>query len=310
MSVVGDWLDRFVDKMPDASWFQFLAANVVLPFWAWRQPTPPLPGGARVSIQPSENLQRMMNLVMPLKDKSAIGRARAAFAVAQNVDEIFAGLDNVGTVHFARFVLIGNYVCMISVYDGDFSNYIRDFIATIGSVFDAILKLVEGGEAVKPYEKKIEPLSTGCTRTTCSRRRTFRLICSSYRRRLAACRASEGSTDSRSLPREVTLQLPPIRNFTRRRVPRLSRLFRRASAPEVGGRLVSDEFIAKTFKATSCAATSQLCTLPPAGGPGSPDGAKISWRFSRGRKRRRARDHQREALGPEAGCLFQHRHNL
>ena len=97
-----------------------------------------------------------MNLIMPLKDKSAVGRANAAFAIANNVDEIFAGLDNVGTVHFARFLLIGDYLCMISVYDGDFTNYIRDFIATIGSVFDEVMKVVEGGDALRPTTKKIE----------------------------------------------------------------------------------------------------------------------------------------------------------
>lgn len=98
----------------------------------------------------------MMNLVMPLKDKSPIGRALAAFAIAKNVDEIFAGLDNVGTVHFARFVLIGDYICMISVYDGDFTNYIRDFIATIGSVFDDVVSLVEGSEGITPSTQNIE----------------------------------------------------------------------------------------------------------------------------------------------------------
>ena len=65
----------------------------------------------------------MMNLIMPLKDPSPAGRARATLAIAQNVDEIFAGLDNVGTVHFARFLLLDDKICMISVYDGDFSNY-------------------------------------------------------------------------------------------------------------------------------------------------------------------------------------------
>jgi hypothetical protein len=150
------WFDRFVDSLPQKRWFKFLAANLVLPYWAWRYPTPPLPGGPRITVQPSENVQRMMNLVMPLKDRSAIGRAEAALAIAQNVNEIFAGLDNVGTVHFARFVLIGDYLCMISVYDGDFTNYIRDFIATIGSVFDAVVALVEGGEAVIPSEDNVE----------------------------------------------------------------------------------------------------------------------------------------------------------
>lgn len=156
MASEGGWFDRFVDGLPDTALFQFLSAKVLVPYWAWRTPTPPLPGGPRLSVQPSENVQRMMNLIMPLKDTSAIGRAKATLAIAQNVDEIFSGLDNVGTVHFARFVLIGDNLCMISVYDGDFTNYIRDFIATIGSVFDEVVALVEGGEAIIPSATHVE----------------------------------------------------------------------------------------------------------------------------------------------------------
>lgn len=156
MTPGASWLDRLVDSLPARGWFQFLSRHVVVPFWIWRDPKPKLPGGPRPSPQPGENLQRMMNLVMPLKDPSPMGRAKAALAVAQNVDEIFAGLDNVGTVHNARFLLLGDNLCMLSVYDGDFSNYIRDFIATIGSVFDAIMDLVEGGEELKPTERNIE----------------------------------------------------------------------------------------------------------------------------------------------------------
>jgi hypothetical protein len=156
MTSAPSWFDRFVDGLPEKGWFQFLSRHVVVPYWVWRESRPKLPGGPRPSPQPGENLQRMMNLIMPLKDPSPMGRAKAALVVAQNVDEIFAGLDNVGTVHNARFLLLGNNLCMLSVYDGDFSNYIRDFIATIGSVFDAIMDLVEGGETLKPTEKNIE----------------------------------------------------------------------------------------------------------------------------------------------------------
>lgn len=152
----GGWFGRFVDSLPDRGWFQFLSTYLVVPFWVWRDPKPKLPGGPRATVQPSENLQRMMNLVMPLKDGSPVGRAKAAFAIAQNVDEIFAGLDNVGTVHFARFVLIERNICMISVYDGDFSNYIRDFIATVGSVFDSVISLVEGAETLTPTAHNVE----------------------------------------------------------------------------------------------------------------------------------------------------------
>lgn len=150
------WLDRFVNKLPNMAVIKFLTAHILVPYWAWRTPVSPLPGGPPFSIQPGDNLQRMMNLVMPLKDKSAVGRALAALAIAQNKDEIYAGLDNVGTVHFARFVIVDNNICMMSVYDGDFTNYIRDFIATIGSVFDAVVSLVEGGEAVIPSEENVE----------------------------------------------------------------------------------------------------------------------------------------------------------
>ena len=156
MASTGGWFDRYVDSLPDKGWFKFLSTHVVVPYWVWREPKPKLPGGPRFSVQPSESVQRMMNLIMPLKDKSPIGRAKATLAIAQNVDEIFDGLDNVGTVHFARFLLLGDNICMISVYDGDFSNYIRDFIATIGSVFDAVMSEVEGGDALIPTQNNIE----------------------------------------------------------------------------------------------------------------------------------------------------------
>ncbi len=150
------WFERLVDRLPDTRLFQFVAERILVPYWAWRTPVSLQPGGPPLAVQPGDNVQRMMNLVMPLKDKSPIGRAKAALAVAQNTDEIYAGLDNVGTVHFARFVLVDDNLCMFSVYDGDFTNYIRDFIATIGSVFDAIVALVEGGDAVIPSERNVE----------------------------------------------------------------------------------------------------------------------------------------------------------
>ncbi len=152
----GNWLDRLVNRLSNSTVFEWIAGHILVPFWAWWTPVAPRPGGPPPATQPAENIQRMMNLVMPLKDKTAVGRAKAALAIASNLDEIFAGLDNVGTVHFARFVIVDNNLCMFSEYDGDFSNYIRDFIAQIGSVFDGVVKLIEGGDAVIPSEHHIE----------------------------------------------------------------------------------------------------------------------------------------------------------
>jgi hypothetical protein len=208
------WLDRFVNKLPNMAVVKFLTAHVLVPYWAWRTPVVPLPGGPPFSIQPGDNLQRMMNLVMPLKDKSAVGRALAALAIAQNKDEIYAGLDNVGTVHFARFVIVDNNICMMSVYDGDFTNYIRDFIATIGSVFDAVVSLVEGGEAVIPSEENVEKfidwvhahdmyqvpdLPTGVLRD---------------QEAANGDTATSGADDLRLLPRKLILQLQANQNVS------------------------------------------------------------------------------------------------
>jgi catalase len=202
-----DRLDRFVLGLPKQKWFQFLSTYVVVPFWARRYPTAPLPGGPRPSVQPSENVQRMMNLIMPLKDKSAVGRANAAAAIANNVDEIFSGLDNVGTVHFARFLLIGDYICMISVYDGDFTNYIRDFIATIGSVFDEVMKVVEGGDKLSPTTRNIEAFIDWVHDHDLFQAPDFPTDLFTLNKESGKTPRPEGPPELRSLPREFILQL-------------------------------------------------------------------------------------------------------
>ena len=150
------WTDRLAGWLATSPFFEWIAGHILVPFWAWRMPVAPRVGGPAFAVQSGDNLQRMMNLVMPLKDKTAVGRAKAAMAIGSNLDEIFAGLNNVGTVHFARFVLVDDNLCMFSSYDGDFSNYIRDFIAQIGSVFDGVVALIEGGEGVIPTGHNIE----------------------------------------------------------------------------------------------------------------------------------------------------------
>ena len=63
-----------------------------------------------------------MNLVMPLADQTAVGRAPRCRPSRQDIDELFTGLSNVGTVHQARFDLVGGNLCMFSVFDGDFAD--------------------------------------------------------------------------------------------------------------------------------------------------------------------------------------------
>jgi hypothetical protein len=80
---------------------------------------------------------------MPLVDNDPMTAAQLAMYMRLNVDNLYTGLDVVGTVHVARFDIIAGNLCMISVYDGDFETYIRDFIAAIGDIFDEMMKFVK-----------------------------------------------------------------------------------------------------------------------------------------------------------------------
>src|SRR5262245_15038310 len=116
------------------------AGAVALAVWARVQPAGRHPWTP--SVSPSDNLQRPMNLIMPLKPRYLIRRGELVTALVKATDQIYVGLNNVGTVHFARFDLIAGNLCMISVYDGELSGYIRDFIGSIGQSFDVLMGFV------------------------------------------------------------------------------------------------------------------------------------------------------------------------
>ncbi|MBO0732474.1 MAG: hypothetical protein J2P57_24645 [Acidimicrobiaceae bacterium] len=117
------------------------AGQLLTAFWAWREP--PVPAGVAVTSSPTDALQRTMNLVMPLRRPGVVGRGELVQALSEASEALVVGLNNVGTVHFARFDLLGDNLCMFSVYDGDFAAYIRDFVATVGGVFDTVMGFVK-----------------------------------------------------------------------------------------------------------------------------------------------------------------------
>lgn len=118
-----------------------LIATVLVGLWS--RFGPPTTLRSTLSIAPSDRVQRAMNLIMPLHVPNIAARGKLASLLFQSTDELLAGLANVGTIHFARFDIVDGNLCMFSIYDGDFRDYIRDFIATIGGVFDAILEHVK-----------------------------------------------------------------------------------------------------------------------------------------------------------------------
>ncbi len=55
---------------------------------------------------------------------------------------VTTGLDNLGSIHFARFNIINDDLHLISVYDGTLQGYVQEFAVQIGTTFDRILSFV------------------------------------------------------------------------------------------------------------------------------------------------------------------------
>ena len=96
-----------------------------------------------------------------------------AAALQEYQEKINAALTDIGTVHFARFVLFDRaqanllpsihaagpsdtlVIGVITEYDGSFNGYIEDFVAQLGEVFDALLQFVVGGKALIPVTNHV-----------------------------------------------------------------------------------------------------------------------------------------------------------
>lgn len=90
--------------------------------------------------------------------------------------QIDVALESIGTVHFARTVLLDRskpnlqpdmqstttsdtlIIGVITEYDGNFNDYIHDFVAQLGGVFDALLPFVIGGAALTPVANHVAAL--------------------------------------------------------------------------------------------------------------------------------------------------------
>lgn len=109
-----------------------------------------------------------LSLFMPLLPTANLAELEATLAAAQQ--QIDNGLKAVGTVHYARFLLLdrsqGNLqpaqgssgpfvLAVITEYDGSFNAYIQDFVAQMAPIFNALLAFVEGGAAVTPVQDNI-----------------------------------------------------------------------------------------------------------------------------------------------------------
>jgi hypothetical protein len=91
---------------------------------------------------PATAVQSPLNLMLTIQPGKAqvIGELLVKFQPAIN-----AALTKIGTVHFARFLMIPGtqYLFVITTYDGDFNAYIQAFTNLLGDVFNGLLSCVD-----------------------------------------------------------------------------------------------------------------------------------------------------------------------
>ena len=110
-----------------------------------------------------------LTLLMPVIPGTSIQTIAATLAQYQG--SLDAALASIGTVHYARSLLLdattpnlqpgtesaGKYlICIITEYDGEFDKYIQDFVSQVGTIFDALLQFVVGGPQIIPVANNVQ----------------------------------------------------------------------------------------------------------------------------------------------------------
>lgn len=109
-----------------------------------------------------------LTLLMPVIPGTSLQTIAATLAQYQG--QLDSALASIGTVHYARTLLLdastanlqpgtesgAKYlIAVITEYDGDFDAYIQDFVSQVGVVFDALLQFVVGGPAIIPVANNV-----------------------------------------------------------------------------------------------------------------------------------------------------------
>ncbi len=86
---------------------------------------------------PAGGVQAPFFLIFPIK--SVADMQALAVTLPPLLPAMFDAADTIGTLHFARFVILGETsLAFVSEYDGDFRDYVMDFTKHLGPLFDIV----------------------------------------------------------------------------------------------------------------------------------------------------------------------------
>ena len=115
------------------------------------------------------NVVRPLTLLLPVIPNKSPEEITITLGVYGR--KLFEALTTIGTVHYARALVFDRssanlqpqpgskgpfVIAVITEYDGDFDDYVQDFVAKVGEVFEALLKLTVGGDKLLPLSEHVE----------------------------------------------------------------------------------------------------------------------------------------------------------
>ena len=93
--------------------------------------------------QQDKGVQSPFTGIMTFKSPEAARQFRQAFVGVS--DRLKKNIEDVGTVHFLRLLLLENdaKLALITTFDGDLDRYIEDFLDKLGPEFDLIFHFIQ-----------------------------------------------------------------------------------------------------------------------------------------------------------------------
>jgi hypothetical protein len=88
-----------------------------------------------------QNTQTALTAIMEIKPPTALHARALKLLLTHAYQRVVDILDEVGTVHFARFIFLENdtKLALMTSYDGSFETYIKNYIEVAGDLFDLML---------------------------------------------------------------------------------------------------------------------------------------------------------------------------
>ena len=118
--------------------------------------TPPAPYKHDLAVQ--NPLTLIMKIRSPVDYEQLHATLVGIQALPSDKNPVWAALELLKTVHFARFVFMENNtrLAVITTYDGKFEDYIADFTRVIGDIFNGLLAHMEDAPPlpVQQYPKE------------------------------------------------------------------------------------------------------------------------------------------------------------